>query len=879
MSDNDKSVDELLLDLKDELSEENSLDENISDLKTELAKYKCDLEQAYNRLDKTENQLKKAKKYNEELRSQVEKLSSELHNYRHAAKNREEVSVQVDKEDLLKFSAGEISLPDWTRDGTGQINAKTDDSKGKDPGNGIKSIAETLKATAEAAVKQTGFIYDENTGLYYDHNSGYYYDSEKSLYYDPRTGTYFYYNNESGHYEFHSQVDLSYYTDSSRHYGGQSHQHHHYLDHDQCQDHPIPGTSREERRYQRRKDKEQLKKSDRNHPDLVKKEELNEDHRKKKRRKNKKKKFNKENNSEKKSENIPDRKLRAKNFDSTDKNEFRKFKKRERRRKRRQRKKQIEEAARKESNQDKDFKGQISVELKDDSKICPVIHVDTLAHNEDQIDSDMQAEIFEKQIEKKLLYETTEETPNMSSSIKNHNKSNATKGVNDNSTKEGTKSDKQNKSIENKRDDITLDSGAIFNISDDMNVDVSDSFDLNSNSNANNNSCRDTTGAILISSSSEESDEESELESGELSDSSSDSDLSSFSSSESDSESSFQSVEDMQVEDEIAAGNWPPCIRMIASESGCLDVGTLFIVTCTGATIGREKDMNHTVIIPDVNVSKTHAEIKYDQQRKEYLIVDLGSQNGTYLNCKRLSQAKAASEPVAISHGDQIQFGDGTKLLCHIHPGTDTCDDCEPGQVRAQWQAKNEPKKEIVFLSKEEKQRQHKEQLRQIKQKYGLKNVRYVDNMAAIKNPGYTDKADERRQTVGSDNPHQKEPEEVPASVHRPISSGNIGHKLLKKMGWNEGESLGKTNTGIQEPVRVTIRSNQLAGLGSSGNLFLSPENPESEDNKKAVRRVLAQKRFDQISKKSSGYGGTTSQIAWLGGGIITAEQPQDTSS
>ncbi|KAL3867492.1 hypothetical protein ACJMK2_044693 [Sinanodonta woodiana] len=859
MSADDRSVDELILDLKDELSEENSSDENISDLKTELAKYKCDLEQAYTRLDRAENQLKKSNKYNEELRSQVEKLSAELHNYRHTARNRKEASVQVDKDDLLKFSAGEISLPDWTRDGTGQINAKTDDAKDKDTGSGSLSIAETLKATAEAAMKQTGFVYDENTGLYYDHNSGYYYDSEKSLYYDPRTGTYFYYNSESGHYEFHSQVDLSYYTDSSRHHGQQSDQHHPYHDHDKCQDHPMPGTSREERHYKRRKDKKQLQNSDRSHSDV--------DHRKKRRRKNKKNKFNRD----KTGEDIPDRKLGAKNLDSSALNELRKLKKKERRRKKRQRKRQIEEAARKESNQDKDLKGQISVEVKDDSIKCPVVNP---AHNDDQIDSDMQTDIFQSQTEKKLIHKTTEKTLNMNSCINNHDTSNISKGVVENSTKEETKSDK---SSGNKGDDTTLNPGA--SNSDDMNVDMSDSFNLNSNSNANNSNCQDTPNAILISS----SDEESELESGELSDSSSDSDSSSFSSSESSSDSSSQSVEDtMQVEDvedEIAAANWPPCIRMIAPASGSLDVGTLFIVTCTGATIGREKDMNHTIMIPDLSVSKTHAEIKYDQQRKEYLIVDLGSQNGTYLNCKRLSEAKAVSEPVAINHGDQIQFGNDTMLLCHIHPGTDTCDDCEPGQVKAQWQAKNEPKKEIVFLSKEEKQRQHKEQLRQIKEKYGLKNVRYVDNMAAIKNPGYTDKANERRQTVGSDNPHQKEPEEVPASVHRPISSGNIGHKLLKKMGWNEGESLGKTNSGIQEPVTVTIRSNQLAGLGSSRNLLLSPDNPESEDNKKAMRRVLAQKRFDQISKKLTGDGDITSQIVWHGGGIITAEQPQDTSS
>ncbi len=38
------------------------------------------------------------------------------------------------------------------------------------------SIAETLKQTAEAALVQTGFVFDENTGLYYDYNSGYYYN-------------------------------------------------------------------------------------------------------------------------------------------------------------------------------------------------------------------------------------------------------------------------------------------------------------------------------------------------------------------------------------------------------------------------------------------------------------------------------------------------------------------------------------------------------------------------------------------------------------------------------------------------------------------------------------------------------------------------------
>ena len=35
----------------------------------------------------------------------------------------------------------------------------------------------------------------------------------------------------------------------------------------------------------------------------------------------------------------------------------------------------------------------------------------------------------------------------------------------------------------------------------------------------------------------------------------------------------------------------------------------------------------------------------------------------------------------------------------------------------------------------------------------------------------------------------------------RAIPTENKGHKLLAKMGWKEGEGLGKANAGIQQPV------------------------------------------------------------------------------
>ncbi|VDO35179.1 unnamed protein product [Schistosoma margrebowiei] len=62
------------------------------------------------------------------------------------------------------------------------------------------SIANMLKETSEAVVRNTGYTFDERTGLYYDHKSGYYYDPENQLFYEPKTGTYYKYNSETGEY-------------------------------------------------------------------------------------------------------------------------------------------------------------------------------------------------------------------------------------------------------------------------------------------------------------------------------------------------------------------------------------------------------------------------------------------------------------------------------------------------------------------------------------------------------------------------------------------------------------------------------------------------------------------------------------------------------
>jgi hypothetical protein len=39
-------------------------------------------------------------------------------------------------------------------------------------------------------------------------------------------------------------------------------------------------------------------------------------------------------------------------------------------------------------------------------------------------------------------------------------------------------------------------------------------------------------------------------------------------------------------------------------QSDSLPVGSLFIITCTGGTIGRDTDLGHSIVIPDPLVSK-----------------------------------------------------------------------------------------------------------------------------------------------------------------------------------------------------------------------------------------------------------------------------------
>ncbi|XP_053303937.1 angiogenic factor with G patch and FHA domains 1 isoform X2 [Spea bombifrons] len=258
---------------------------------------------------------------------------------------------------------------------------------------------------------------------------------------------------------------------------------------------------------------------------------------------------------------------------------------------------------------------------------------------------------------------------------------------------------------------------------------------------------------------------------------------------------------------------WPPCIRVIVVRSPALQKGSLFIITAVkSATIGRERGMGHTIRIPELGVSKFHAEVYFDNDLQSYVLVDQGSQNGTVINGNQILQPKQKCEPCVLEHGDEVKLGE-TVLSFHIHPGSDTCDGCEPGQVRAHLRLdQTEESSAGPILNKEEKELLRREGLKQIRVKYGLQGADYEANKA-VKNPKYKDRAGRRRQVVGSEGNFQRD--DAPASVHVEINDGNKGRKMLEKMGWKKGEGLGKTSDGMRDPIQLQLRQKK-AGLGSS---------------------------------------------------------------
>ncbi|XP_017069272.1 angiogenic factor with G patch and FHA domains 1 isoform X1 [Drosophila eugracilis] len=276
------------------------------------------------------------------------------------------------------------------------------------------------------------------------------------------------------------------------------------------------------------------------------------------------------------------------------------------------------------------------------------------------------------------------------------------------------------------------------------------------------------------------------------------------------------------------AKKYPPSLRIIVQETNveALKVGSLHLITYKGGSLGREGA--HDVIIPDVNVSKCHLKFNYETKLGIYKCLDMGSRNGTILNGSKMS-----CSAMDLVHGSVITLGQ-TKLLCHVHEGNSTCGLCEPGllietptPVVATAGAST-----ATVLS-------HKEQLKKLQRKYGLENEKFVEPGNGQSN--YNDRAATRRVKVGSST--DKEKTEV-ACVNTEIGSSNKGFKMLSKLGWQKGDTLGKTNAsaGLLAPINV-VANEGTSGLGNTDTVISSSR---PMDKRKLANLKITQARYQR---------------------------------
>lgn len=280
------------------------------------------------------------------------------------------------------------------------------------------------------------------------------------------------------------------------------------------------------------------------------------------------------------------------------------------------------------------------------------------------------------------------------------------------------------------------------------------------------------------------------------------------------------------------AKKYPPSLRLIVVESDTCEVGKLFVVTFKGGSLGREG--SHEVLIPDMNISRTHLKFTYNHKKKVYQLVDR-SRNGTLLNGVQLSSlTQEDSNPSDLDHGSFLQLSK-TKLLCHVHEGLTTCNDCEPYNYLKK--SAEEPKSAEV--DPQPSNLSHKEQLKLLQKRYGLATEKYLENPTGTKNKNYEDRAEKRRFEIGSSHESVKTQQ---SSLNSSISSENKGFKLLSKMGWSEGKSIGKNQEGIKEPVQ--LRTQQ----GTSG-LGCEVEMPSSFIENRRKKEILSktQERYNSI--------------------------------
>lgn len=105
-------------------------------------------------------------------------------------------------------------------------------------------------------------------------------------------------------------------------------------------------------------------------------------------------------------------------------------------------------------------------------------------------------------------------------------------------------------------------------------------------------------------------------------------------------------TEEMSPSDVSAVENLPAGSAMLLVQRGP-DAGARFLLDSDLVTVGRHPDSE--IFLDDISVSRRHA--TFTRSGSGYVISDLGSLNGSYINRDRIDSE------VTLAGGDEVQIG------------------------------------------------------------------------------------------------------------------------------------------------------------------------------------------------------------------------------
>ncbi|OBZ72048.1 Angiogenic factor with G patch and FHA domains 1 [Grifola frondosa] len=310
--------------------------------------------------------------------------------------------------------------------------------------------------------------------------------------------------------------------------------------------------------------------------------------------------------------------------------------------------------------------------------------------------------------------------------------------------------------------------------------------------------------------------------------------------------------------------NLSPSLRLVVQQSSILPKQrtTAMLDGYSEIHIGRDTAPPGSDIprirLKEMEVSKLHATVYWDQNRHEWSIVDMGSKHGTFIQSPRgsgplrtvdtiditsiagdmhadtrglrLSPARVASIPRRLGHLDRLGVG-GTTFVVHIHDDLLPCVDCSPqpgaeiplfalSRAESEREAGRKRKLDmIVPISGQDHAssgRDTKKALTMLKRSL---LSRHSAPPSSTSSTHYVDRS-ERRRTFHPETAEntpclarsapppipRPEPPTPPVSTPAtPLSSTNIGHQLLLKQGWLPGTSLGRPDSrdvALTEPLQ-----------------------------------------------------------------------------